>query len=247
VSFVAASAFAQDADKARGKKKAGRPDREVGTSVSPEDQRASGVIVKAERVSKGATSRSENAAAGKGQQPTYQLTINPDIPWRDWVRDQAGIDPNASPKEAAARGASSVATEGEPDQPGSLVVIDVDPNTKVETRFRESNDETTRGAKDPAEAASPGGDRGSDKAGKGSAKRGEKGADRTRVTRFQAEDLKPGLFVEVDFRHREASNLASALTVIRPVGGSDSPIPPSSDEGKSKAKSETKSRSKSDQ
>ena len=50
-----------------------------------------------------------------------------------------------------------------------------------------------------------------------------KAARTSKVTRFQADDLKPGLFVEVDFRHEDGRNLASTVTVIRPVGGPDTP------------------------
>jgi len=34
-------------------------------------------------------------------------------------------------------------------------------------------------------------------------------------------DLKPGLFVEAEFRHVTAQNPASVVTVIRPIGGPD--------------------------
>ena len=34
-------------------------------------------------------------------------------------------------------------------------------------------------------------------------------------------DLKPGLFVEVEYRHVTAQNPASVVTVIRPLGGPD--------------------------
>jgi len=247
-SFVAAGALAQDTDKAKEKKKAGRPDREVGASVATDGQRVAGVIVKAERAGKGATSRQQKADSGKGQSPMYQITVNPDVVWRDWVRDQVGISPNASPREAAERGANSVATKGEPQTAGSLIVIDVNPNTKVETRFRESDDETSKGSKTPAEAAAATEKAGSDKAKDDPAARGEKGAEASKGTQFQADDLKPGLYVEVDYRHQEAGNVASTLTVIRPIGLSDSPVPAKTDEPKAKAKARSKAKagSKSD-
>ena len=41
--------------------------------------------------------------------------------------------------------------------------------------------------------------------------------DPAKPTHFAANDLKPGLFVEVDFRHVTAQNPVSSLTVIRPI------------------------------
>jgi len=238
--LVAAHAFAQD----QAKKKPGRPDRDSATVVSPQDQRVSGVIVKVEPIRKGAKSRSDNVGREKGQSPTHRLTINTAAVWSDWVRDQAGLDPNAAPREAAKRGANSVATKGEPQTEGTLVVIDIGPNTRIDTLFRESTDETSKGAKTPGEARAAGADPALAKAEGDSATRRERRAEEPRTRRYQADDLQPGLFVEVDFRRLDARDLASIVAVIRPLGGPDTSDKPLGDEGKArpKAKSKTKAR-----
>jgi hypothetical protein len=238
--LVAATAFAQDKD--QGKKKAGRPDRDTPTVVSPDDQRVSGVIVKAESIGKGAKSRPEKVENEKGRTPTHRLTINTAAVWRDWVRDQAGTDPGATPREAAKRGAGSVATKGEPQSLDTLVVIDVVPKTKIETRFRESTDETSKGGQTPAEARAAIEAPASEKGKADSKTRRETQAEQPPITRFQADDLQAGLFVEVDFRRQDARDVASTVTVIRPLGGSDTPDKALGDEGKAKPKAKAKSK-----
>ena len=84
--LVAAGAFGQE--KGQGKKDSGRPDRKSPTPVARDDERASGVIVKAESIRKGAKSRSDDVPGEKGQSATHRLTINTAAVWRDWVRDQ---------------------------------------------------------------------------------------------------------------------------------------------------------------
>ena len=227
--LVAAGAFGQE--KGQGKKDSGRPDRKSPTPVARDDERASGVIVKVESIRKGAKSRSDDVPGEKGQSATHRLTINTAAVWRDWVRDQAGVSPNASPREQARRGNNSVATKGEPQSEDTLVVVDIGPNTWVETRFRASTDETSKGAKTPAAAREAGEDPATEKKGDPSTRATRSSGS----TRFQADELQPGLFVEADFVHNDAHNLASALTVIRPVGGPDnasSPVEPSAAEGK---------------
>jgi len=240
--LVAAYASAQEKDQA--KKKGGRARREAATSVSPENQRASGVIVKVEPIRKGARSRSDDVEREKGQAPTHRLTINTAAVWRDWVRDQAGIDPNAPPSEAAKRGANSVATKGEPQTEGSLVMVDVGPNTKVETLFRESTDETTKGSKTPGEARAASEDPAQAKAEGDSSKRRERRAEEPRTKRYQVDDLQPGLFVEVDFRQQDARDRASTVAVIRPLGGPDDPDKTPGEEGKARSKTKAKAKGK---
>jgi hypothetical protein len=233
--LVAAGAFAQD-NKDQGKKKPGDSDRKSPTTVARDAQRAAGVIVKAESIAKGAKSRSDDVAGAKAQAATHRLTVNTAAVWRDWVRDQAGVAAGASPREQARRGANSVATKGEPQSEASLVVIDIGPNTKIETRFRASNDETRKGAKTPAEALEANKDPATEK-GKGDPTKREAEAGRSQITRFQADDLQPGLFVEIDFEHKDGRNVASTATVIRPVGGSDSaPAEPTRGESKGESK-----------
>jgi len=232
--IVAASVWAQD--EKQGKKKGGRPDRDTATVASTNSQRASGVIVKAEAIPQGAKARPDDAERPKGQAPTHRLTINTAAVWRDWVRDQVGLDANASPREIAKRGANSVATKGEPQSPGTLVVVDVGPNTKIESLFRESTDETSKGATTPAGARAASEDPAAEKGKDDTSTGRDKKAEPSRITRFQADDLQPGLFVEVDFLRQDAHDVASTLAVIRPIGGSDTRDQPSNDEGKAKGK-----------
>jgi len=239
---VAATVFAQDKDQS--KKKAGRPDRDSVTSVSPEHQRVSGVIIKAETIRREASSRSKDNEREKGQEATHRITINPDIVWRDWVRDQAGFDGGASPREAARRGANSVATKGEPQSEGSLIVIDVGPNTRIETLFRVSTDETSRGFRTPAEARAASEDPATVKAKGKSVNSRDKKAETTQttqITRFQADDLLPGLFVVTDYRRQNEHNIPSTFAVVRPVDDSKTTDQPVSEEGKSTGKTKSKS------
>jgi hypothetical protein len=213
---MAAGAYAQNKDQER--KNNGRPEPKSPTPVAREGERASGVIVKAESIRMGPKARPDDVAGQKDQAVTHRLTINTAAVWRDWVRDQAGISPAASAREQARRGVNSVATRGEPQSADTLVVIDVAPSTKVETRFRASTDETSKGEKTPAAARAANGDPASTKKKGDSESRDARSA---KITRFQADDLQPGLFVEIDFRQIDARNLATTATVIRPVGGPD--------------------------
>ena len=198
-----------------------RPDSRKSATASPakaadKDERASGVILKVEKVTKGATEGStiaREAEAGRMKPGTYRLTINTNAVWRDWARDQAMVKDNGPARKDAAKGAESVATKGEPADKNSIVVVDLIPETKVDTRFRASDDESSRGAKTPEAAAG-------EPAGKKNA------SSAAKPVMFKAEDLKPGLFVEVDFRHVPVQNPASMVTVIRPIGGPDGAAPP---------------------
>jgi len=238
--LVAIPALAQD--NTPGKKNSARPDRKATTPATRKDQFASGVIIKAEPIRKGAASRSDTVESGKRPASGQQLTINTAAVWRDWVRDQAEVNVNAtaSPREIAARGANSVATRGEPRSEDTEVVIDLGPNTKVNTRFRASTDGTSDGAATPAGAS-----RANDETAAGNGK--EKVKDRSptrdnestgnpRATRFQLEDLKPGLFVEIEYRHEDGRNSATIVNVLRPVGGPDTPSETGAEPGKTKAK-----------
>jgi len=241
--FVAATAPAQEKDQA--KKKNRRPDRDAPKAIARDAERAAGVIVKAEAIRKGAGSRSDVVEKEKGEAPRQRLTINTAAVWRDWVRDQAGQDLNASPRTQAERGANSVATKGEPRSEDTEVVVDIGPNTKVDTRFRESSDETSKGGRTPAEAREASEDPATEKGKGGDAASREKMRSKgARVARFQAEDLKPGLFVEVDFSHRDGRNVATTVTVIRPLGGPDTPDTSPVDEGKGKGRAKEKDKAK---
>jgi hypothetical protein len=241
--LIAANAFSQDREQT--KKNARRTERDRVTPVASDHERASGVIVKAEAIGKGARSRSDNVEREKGQAPTQRLTINTAAVWRDWVRDQAGVDADASPREAAKSGANSVATKGEPQSEDTLIVVDIGPQTKIETRFRESTDETGKGAKTPEEAlASSKEDPVAEKAKGDTPKRREKRAERSKIAQYEADDLQTGLFVEVDYRHQDARNVAAVVAVLRPVGGPDSPGEPVKGEGKARIKAKAKAKGK---
>jgi len=232
--LVAATALAQEKDQA--KKNPRRTDRDSPKPVARDRQRASGVIIKAEPIRKGAGSRPDDVRKDRGRSPMQRLTINTAAVWRDWVRDQAGQDLNASPRAQAERGANSVATRGEPRSEDTEVVIDIGPNTKIDTLFRASTDETNKGSRTPAEAREAGEDPASGK-GKGDSSTHEKAASKgPKGTRFMAEDLKPGLFVEIDYASQDARNLAATVAVIRPIGGPDTTAVPAEGESKREAK-----------
>jgi len=195
-------------------------------SGAPKDsataERASGVIIKAEPVTKGATPGStitDEAKKGRQVPSTVRLTINTAVVWRDWARDQATEDltKNASPKKEAEAGANSIATKGQPVSPDTTVLVDVGPETRIETRFRSSTDETSKGATTPEGAR----EEADSKEGAGSKSRAGKSSSAEKGPRFGVNDLKTGLFVEVEFRHVTAQNPASVVAVIRPIGGAD--------------------------
>lgn len=178
-------------------------------------ERVAGVIVKVEPLAKspspGASSRRERREGKDAADRPVRLTINMTAVWKDWARDQNLGGPSESPKKEAAEGANSVATKGEPQDKDTLVVVDLTHVGRVETRFRTPEDETSKGAKTPAEARVSG-DPADSKTVPPSSKRSS-----AKPTQFTAATLKPGLFVEVDFRHADARNIASTVTVVRPV------------------------------
>ena len=155
-------------------------------------QRTSGVITKVEDI-------------GKREGRRLRLTIKTDVVWRDYVRDTAAPPPGQPLNKAAAEGKDSVATKGQPKSPDDVVTIEVGPNTRLESRFRAA-DETSAG---------------SGTAGQAAAKAKGEGADTrrsARPARLAHEDLKTGLFVEVEYhRARGGENRAAQLAVIRPI------------------------------
>jgi len=187
------------------------------------------VIIKVEPMSDRETS---SPSAEKGRKPTtaaprtLRLTINTDAVWRDWARDQVSPDSDRSTRAAAERGANSVATKGEPETKDSLVVILLEPGGAVETRFRTLLDESTKGAKTPTAARA-------EAAGE-SAKPDSRTSDRSKGSKtqaakpiqFHASDLRPGLFVEVDYRSSKGGNQAKTVTVIRPISESAPEVKP---------------------
>jgi len=184
-------------------------------------ERASGVIIKVEPVTKGATPGStitDEAKKGRQVPRTVRLTINTAAVWRDWARDQATEDASKSAEKDSEEGQNSVATKGQPATADTTVMVDVGANTRVETRFRSPTDETSKGAATPEAAreeddATP--DAAKARSRPGKSKSTEKGSH------FEVGDLKPGLFVEAEYRHLTAQNPASVVSVIRPLGGPD--------------------------
>jgi hypothetical protein len=190
---------------------------------SPSAERASGVIIKVEPVTKGATPGStitDEAKKGRQVPRTVRLTINTAAVWRDWARDQATEDVSKSARKDAEEGQNSVATKGQPATADTTVMVDVGPDTRVETRFRSPTDETSKGAATPEEAREE--DEGTSGAAKSKSRAGKSAStEKEKGPRFGVGDLKPGLFVEAEYRHLTAQNPASVITVIRPLGGPD--------------------------
>jgi len=187
-------------------------------TASKESQRASGVIVKVERLARGVTPPAQAETASNQQSPgpgIVRLTINTNAVWRDWARDQAKMEDRGPASKDAREGANSVATRGEPDDRNSEVVVDVVPDTRVETRFRTPDDETGKGSGTPEGAAN-----------------GTARSTSAKPVQFRTDDLKPGLFVEADYRKFLAQNPARVVSVIRPIGGPETPPPPGPDQSK---------------
>lgn len=200
--LLAGPALAQTADQ-KAKEKTLPPPADA------KHQLTTGVIIKSEPVTRAGTPEE------KGH--SVRLTINTAAVWRDWVRDQATIDPK-SPKDAAARGNRSIATSGEPISPDNTVVVVVDPETRIETRYRSSTDEISEGAKDPANAARA---EARTDAQDSSKPRAEHSA--AKPPKFTHHDLKPGLFVEIHYKEAKSREKATLLRVMRPVGGPQTP------------------------
>jgi hypothetical protein len=160
-------------------------------------ERVSGVIVKVET---------------KDKAPT-RVTINADVIWSDWVRDQATLGTIKTTDKAARSGAKSVATEGQPKDKDNLIVVEIGPDSKIETRFRASTDETDKGKATPAEARSGAED---------PAIAEKSDAKKEKPLTLKPADLKDGLFVEVDYKRATTSkNTAASVVVLRPIGGPD--------------------------
>ena len=185
-------------------------------------QKASGVIVKVEPVMREASKGAAGKRASK-KSPIVarrvRLTINTAAVWRDWVRDQASTEAK-TPREAAVDGKKSVATTGEPTSPDTAIVIDLGPDATIETRYRSSTDEISEGAKTPEKAAEA--ERKTDPADTSKSVE-SKGAKTGTALAFTLDDLKPGLYVEVDYRHVQASDRGTKVCVVRPIGGANIP------------------------
>lgn len=172
-------------------------------------QLTSGVIIKAEPVTRSGTPANDPAEAPR----FLRLTINTAAVWRDWVRDQATTDPK-SPRAAAVQGQKSVATTGEPQSANTTVVVVVAPDTTVQTRYRSATDEASEGSPTPAKAA-----RVESRTDPADTSKPRVDRSAAKPTRFTVDDLKPGLWVEVQYRDARTRDRATLVRVLRPVGG----------------------------
>jgi len=181
---------------------------------SAEQEKTSGVILKVEPIGE-----SEKSPRG------WKLTVNTDVVWRDFVRDQA-----AEPKKvartgtakAAKKGVESVASEGHPKDNELLFTVEIDPRTEITMRYRSSTDSIGEGsptaegaARAEAITSSTSGEKTPAAPPAGSTRQSPK----ARV--LGATELKPGLWVDIDFRKADQRNMARRVAVLRPVGGAD--------------------------
>jgi hypothetical protein len=206
-------------------------DKQSGTRGRKESGpgKASGVITKVEPIGGDldSTTRQEGARnKGKARKHAWRMTVNTDVVWRDFVRDQA-TDPAKAARtgtaKAAAKGRESVATEGHPKDNQVLVTVGLDPQTEITTRYRSSTDAIGEGSATPegageAEAAT---DNASGRAASRKAARPGSRRQALKAGKMDPGELKPGLWVEVEFRHNDKQNRARRVLVMRPVGGPD--------------------------
>jgi len=180
--------------------------------------KASGVITKVEPAGRGE----------KGSHRSWKLTLNTDVVWRDFVRDQA-TDPakaaRTGTEKAAAKGKKSVATEGHPQDDQLMLTVLVEPQTEITMRYRSSTDAIGEGSPTPegASKAEVANDSASDAKGAadsaGAGASPKRQAPKARI--LEPGELKPGLWVDIEFRDNDKQNKARRVMVMRPVGGPD--------------------------
>ncbi|WP_165219672.1 hypothetical protein [Aquisphaera insulae] len=179
----------------------------------------SGVILRAEPV--GETPPSRGGA--------WRLTVNTDVVWRDFVRDQATGTQKAARTgvaKAAEKGKASVAAEGHPQSKPLVTAFEVDRQTEITVRYRSSTDSISDGAPtaDGAAALEEAADRPDADRRPHRDDATSKGAEEVRGPKARAlepMELKPGLWVEVDSRLEDQRHHATRIRVLRPVGGPD--------------------------
>jgi hypothetical protein len=167
---------------------------------------------------------SQSGARRPGQ--AWKVTIKTDAVWRDFVRDQAVAPTKAARTgiaKAASKGRESVATEGQPQAKQTLIAVDLNPQTDITMRYRSSTDAIGEGSATPEGAGRA--ETASDKASgrESSATPEERGSRRQalKARRLEMSELRPGLWVEVNFEHQGQQNQARRVIVMRPVGGPD--------------------------
>ena len=181
-------------------------------------EKASGVITKIEP--------SGGVAGAKRSRTTWTLTLNSDVEWRDFDRDQATTPKKAAETgiaKAAAKGKDSVATKGHPQDKQFLVTVDLDPQTEITMRYRSSTDSDGEGFATPEEVAKAetASDNSSDRDSSTKSDRPGLKRQALKARKLEPKELKPGLWVVVEFQHDDKQNLARRVIVMRPVGGPD--------------------------
>ena len=187
------------------------------SSVAPQRKnsnpaRTSGVIVKVEPVEQ----------SDQASKRIWRVTVNTDVVWRDFVRDQA-VDPSKAARtgteRAAAKGKKSVAAEGHPRAEAMSATVNLNPKTEITERYRSSTDELSEGAATPENASrvEDAIDTSSDtKTGQAAdGKNARRQALKARV--LEPTELKPGLWIDVEYQGDQVRR----VMVIRPVGGPD--------------------------
>jgi hypothetical protein len=181
-----------------------------GGRKASEAGKASGVIAKVEP-----TERND-----ENTKRSWKVTLNTDVVWRDFVRDQA-IDPakaaRTDTKKAAEKGKESVATEGHPKGDQMMLTVLLDPETEITMRYRSSTDAIGEGSATPEGASKA--EAAADNASGSDGSNSKRQAMKART--LAARELKPGLWVEIEFRRDDKQNKARRLMVMRPVGGPD--------------------------
>ena len=182
--------------------------------------KTSGVIVKIEPVEQGDQARKRDWRV--------TITINTDVVWRDFVRDQA-IDPAKAARtgtaKAAAKGKKSVAAEGHPRDEEMLATVNLDPQTEITMRYRSSTDEISEGSATPEGASQAEVALDSSNQTKAAPTPSISGPRRqARKARIlEPMELKPGLWIDVEFQSGNKENRARRVIVMSPVGGPDTP------------------------
>ena len=171
--------------------------------------KTSGVIVKLEPAEQG----------NPGQERTWRLTVNTDVVWRDFVRDQAMAPVKAArtgTAKAAAKGKKSVANEGHPRDKEMMATVNVDSRTEITMRFRSSTDEISEGSATPEGASQA--DEAIDSSSKTKApptppiSGPRRQSLKARI--LEPMELKPGLWIDVEFQSGDKENRARRVIVL---------------------------------
>lgn len=190
---------------------------DVSSKAATREEKVAGVVYKIEA--------SEPNAKEK------RLRINSSIPWADYVRDQAESAARAKATPPKAEAAKAIAVLGHPRDNDVVLLVDATRETTVETRFRSSTDDATKGAKSP-EAALKVEEQAVDPQAK--SKAGQPAAAKT----TSIADLKEGEFVEIVYTHADARNRADQVTILRPVDRNATPA----EEGNTRAPAKSATR-----